>query len=76
MFNRMKTSYYQIAYFCFKCRKELSRNQRMMNCGVCPLCGFRDGVTIVKTTQRIWRYEWPENYRWWKFWIKPKRVFI
>ena len=56
------------AYFCVKCKKELSNYQKMYSNGRCLECGYKhpDACTIVRTTEKAKR--WIHTGKWWQSW--------
>ena len=68
-------SEWRTEYRCVNCHKPMSYETRFHSSGRCPMCGFKhpSSCTIIKT------YEVPYRLKriapWWKFWIKPIRVY-
>ena len=62
-------------FSCAACQTIVSYRTKMDSHGLCPHCGYRGpgAVTIMHTVDRT--YTNVRQAPWWKFWIRPKRVY-
>ena len=64
--EKINTGPWQIAYFCVKCKAELSTDTRMYSHGMCPFCGNYTPGTIVATTLKARRKIYTYVPSWWE----------
>ena len=62
----MKKGPWKVAYFCVKCKKEMSNWTMMYSNGVCPYCGNVEPGTVVDCIESAKR--WVMTGKWYSFW--------
>ncbi len=63
----------KLAWYCYSCREEVDKFQRVYGDGVCPHCGHSSGGKIIEAyciTYYLVRKTW------WKIWQKKEKVFV
>lgn len=63
------------AFFCSKCKDELTDGQVYYSGGMCPLCGHYSGHTICDYDVKAYRMVRVPSGKWWKR-DKFKREFL
>ena len=68
-------SEWRTEFSCFNCGGVLTFWQKMYSHGRCPLCGEKHpkSGTVVRCKETSYRLKYTAP--WWKFWVKPKKVY-
>jgi DNA-directed RNA polymerase subunit RPC12/RpoP len=64
---------FHFEYSCSTCNQSLTSTEVYDKGGICVHCGTISPGAVTHHTKKVYRLE---KAPWWKFWAKPKKVYI